>query len=236
MEAPVLRYSDSSLDWRTRALGVCGTAGLFLLLAFAALFTWRVVRPAFPPPAPMVVNLLSLTAPPEPAQEVPEGPQQLEQKAQKPEKREDRPEPPEILVPQPSPTTSTAEPPVEQAKAADPVPETTAPRSLPAPPANHASSNAEATWEALLLAHLEKYRRYPAAARARREQGVAHVTFRMDRQGRLLSAAIARSSGSAALDRAALETLRRAQPLPAIPDDKPDPLELSVPVEFFVRR
>lgn len=128
------------------------------------------------------------------------------------------------------------EPAVQQAPAAEAVPATTAPRSLPAPPANHASSNAEATWEALLLSHLQKYRRYPAAARARREQGVAYVLFRMNRQGQLLSAAIARSSGSAALDRAALETLRRAQPLPAIPDDRPDPLELSVPVEFFVHR
>jgi len=65
---------------------------------------------------------------------------------------------------------------------------------------------------------------------------VVHVTFRMNRQGQVLSSSIARSSGSSALDRAALDTLRRAQPLPAIPDDRPDPLQLSVPVEFFVNR
>lgn len=231
-----VRYSDSPVGWRTRAVGACGTGGIFALLAFAAFFTWRVVQPIVAPPAPLVVDLLSFTAPPEPVQEVPEGPQQVEQKAQKPEEREEKPEPPEIVVVQPSPIATAAEPPVETAKAADPVPQTTAPKSLPAPPANHASSNTEVTWEALLLAHLEKYRRYPAAARARREQGVVHVTFRMNRQGQLLSAAIARSSGSAALDRAALDTLRRAQPLPPIPADKPDPLELSVPVEFFVKR
>jgi protein TonB len=126
------------------------------------------------------------------------------------------------------------EQPVEQLKAADPVPEKTAPRSLPAPPANRMSSNAETTWEALLLAHLEKYRRYPASARARREEGVAHVHFRMNRAGAVLSAEILRSSGSAMLDRAALDTIRRAQPLPAIPEDKADVLDLSVPVEFFI--
>lgn len=105
---------------------------------------------------------------------------------------------------------------------------------MPAPPARQAASNQKATWVALLLAHLEKYRRYPAAARARRHEGVAYVTFRMNRAGTVLSADIVRSSGSAMLDRAALDTLRRAQPLPKIPDDRPDTLELSVPVEFFV--
>ncbi|MFK4870880.1 energy transducer TonB, partial [Novosphingobium sp. ZW T3_23] len=97
------------------------------------------------------------------------------------------------------------------------------------------SSNADATWEALLLAHLEKYRRYPAAARARREEGVSFVTFRMNRAGKVLSASLGRSSGSIFLDRAAMETIRRAQPLPAIPAGKPDEMELSVPVEFFLQ-
>lgn len=92
------------------------------------------------------------------------------------------------------------------------------------------------TWEAVLLAHLEKYRRYPATARNRREEGVTYVTFHMNRAGMVLSNRIMRSSGSALLDRAALETLKRAQPLPPIPADRSDPLELSVPVEFFIAR
>ncbi len=233
-DGAVVRYSDSPVDWQARAAGGGGTMALFALVGFLAFFTWRAVLPAAVP-APLVVDLMAFSAPPEPVQEVPEGPQQVEQKAQEPEKRKEKPEPPEIVVLQPSPIAAVAEPPVNQAKAAEPVPQTTAPKSLPAPPANHASSSTETTWEALLLAHLEKHRRYPAAARARREQGIAHVMFRMNRQGQLLSASIARSSGSAALDRAALDTLRRAQPLPPIPADKPDPLELSVPVEFFVK-
>ncbi|WP_371432106.1 energy transducer TonB [Novosphingobium sp.] len=40
-----------------------------------------------------------------------------------------------------------------------------------------------------------------------------------------------RSSGFPDLDKAALETLRRADPLPKIPADRPDEIELAVPVE-----
>lgn len=211
------------------------TCGLHALAFAALMLKWQDAPIMVEPSQAIVVELLPLAAPPEPVQEVPEGPQQVEQKEQKP-KEEDRPAPPDIVIPQPAPITIPAESPAERVEAADPVPETTAPRSMPAPPANRASSNAEATWEALLLAHLEKYRRYPASARNRGVQGVAYVRFRMNRAGRLLSAEIIRSSGSEALDRAALETLRRAEPLPAIPSDRPDILELSVPVEFFVRR
>ncbi|MBL7598933.1 energy transducer TonB, partial [Escherichia coli] len=117
----------------------------------------------------------------------------------------------------------------------DPIPETTAPKSHPAPPASSVSSDQPVSWEAKLLAHLERHRRYPATSRARRDQGVAHVRFRMNRAGRVLEVALIRSSGIPELDRAALATIRRAQPLPAIPDDRPDPLDLSVPVEFFLR-
>ena len=85
------------------------------------------------------------------------------------------------------------------------------------------------------MAHLEKYRRYPAAARARGAQGVVKVTFRMNRAGRLLSSQIERSSGSSTLDRAAIDTLKRAQPLPPIPRNMADEIELTIDIEFFAR-
>ncbi|AJA11192.1 hypothetical protein SKP52_21690 [Sphingopyxis fribergensis] len=230
---PISRYSDQPMDWRTRFVGLSGTTAVFLLVAAATLLTWQLARPTVVP-KPLAVNLLPLAAPTEPTQDVPEGPRQIEQEQQSQE-REEQPVLPEIMNPRVSPVTRPT-PPKEQSRAADPVPETTAPKSLAAPPADQASSNSEATWEALLLAHLERYRRYPAAARARREQGVAHVRFRMTRDGQVLSSEIIRSSGSSALDRAALDTLRRAQPLPAVPATRPAPLELAVPVEFFLNR
>lgn len=232
---PWSRYSDRPTGWRTRMAGLGGTAGVCLLILFAMFFTWRLTQSNVAVPKPLAVTLQPIAAPPEPVQEVPEGPQQVEQKQQMP-KETDRPDPPDPLIPRLSFYTPPAPPPAEPAQAADPVPKTTAPKSVPAPPASRVASDAEATWEALLLAHLEKHRRYPAAARARRDQGVAHVRFTMNRQGKVLAVAILKPSGSAALDRAALDTIRRAQPLPAIPDDRSDPLELTVPVEFFLRR
>lgn len=44
-----------------------------------------------------------------------------------------------------------------------------------------------------------------------------------------------RGSGCPFLDREALATLRRAQPLPHIPDDRPEILEVAVPIEFFLK-
>jgi len=45
-----------------------------------------------------------------------------------------------------------------------------------------------------------------------------------------------RPSGSTILDQAGLDTIRRAQPLPAIPEAMPEELELAIPIEFFLRR
>jgi protein TonB len=57
----------------------------------------------------------------------------------------------------------------------------------------------------------------------------------MNRVGTVLSSAIVRKSGSFDLDQAALDTLRRAQPLPNIPADRPDVVELTIPVTFSLR-
>jgi len=92
------------------------------------------------------------------------------------------------------------------------------------------------SFEGRLLARLEQFRRYPEEARRRQQQGVVHVRFQMNRKGSVLDASVARSSGIPSLDREALATVRRAQPLPAIPDDRPDMLTISVPIEFFLRR
>jgi protein TonB len=84
-----------------------------------------------------------------------------------------------------------------------------------------------------LVAYLNGYKNYPHDARQRREQGVVRLHFVMDRSGRVLSYDIAGSSGSAALDEAARDLIRRAQPLPPVPADYPgDRLDLIVPVVF----
>lgn len=208
------------------------TLALHAAVAGGLLIRWHHRVAIMPTATPMVVTLMPLSAPPEPVQELPEGPQQVQEQRKKKQPRID---PPPVVALASFQPARPFETPAEPAEAAKAVSETTAPKTISAPPAPRAASDAEHSWEALLLTHLQKFRRYPAAARARREQGVAMVRFGMDRSGRLLSAALVRSSGSAALDKSALETLRRANPLPAIPRDRPAPLELTVPIEFFMR-
>ncbi|GGK35175.1 hypothetical protein GCM10011322_22480 [Salinarimonas ramus] len=105
--------------------------------------------------------------------------------------------------------------------------------AAPEPSRAAAASPAEtARWQARLLAHLERHKRYPSAARSRREEGVAQVTFGLDASGRVTSARISRSSGSAALDEAALAMVRRASPTPAPPAGA---ITLTVPVRFDLR-
>ncbi len=95
---------------------------------------------------------------------------------------------------------------------------------------------AVATYQSLLLSHLARHKQYPATARARRQQGVAYVRFSMDRQGRVVSVALAKSAGAALLDGESLDLLRRASPLPAPPAEVAgDPVDLILPVEFFIR-
>ncbi len=112
---------------------------------------------------------------------------------------------------------------------------TAAPPAPDAPPADFQAGAASDQWEARLMARLERYRYYPAAARSRRQQGTAWVRASIDREGRLLALRLEQSSGQPMLDDAALQTFRRAQPLPPIPDELKAPQELVVPVEYYLR-
>ena len=67
------------------------------------------------------------------------------------------------------------------------------------------------------MARLERYKRYPDAARG--DHGVAQLAFSVDRSGAVHGARIVRSSGSALLDRAAVELVERAAPMPPPPPE-----------------
>lgn len=198
---------------------------------------WSGTYPVAQPSAPLAVSLLPLASPPETPPTPKEAPRPVE-------KQELHPTPPrakpiELAIspllaisppasPQPSPAVKPADHVVPQ-------PDAAAPKTVPAPSASLASSNAPDTWEGCVLARLEKFRRYPDAARSTRQQGVAYIRFRINRDGHVLTSSLVRSSGFPALDKAAFETLRRADPLPRVPADRPDEIELLVPVEFYTR-
>ncbi|WP_111640741.1 energy transducer TonB [Marinimicrobium alkaliphilum] len=97
-------------------------------------------------------------------------------------------------------------------------------------------ASARTSWQGRVNAHLERHKRYPHAARSRREQGEARVRFSMDRRGRVIEADLDQSSGYFLLDREVQAVVRRAQPLPEPPDDVPgEVLEMVWRVQFEIR-
>ncbi|MGE7370266.1 energy transducer TonB [Neorhizobium sp. NPDC001467] len=88
-------------------------------------------------------------------------------------------------------------------------------------------------WQGRLAAHLERRKKYPAAARARREEGTASVRFQIDNSGNVLSVSLSRSSGSQALDQEVLALLKRASPVPAPPVGVNK--TITVPIRFTMR-
>jgi periplasmic protein TonB len=218
-----------------------------------------------PPPAAVMIDLAPLpAAPPAPPSEIPPGPKQEVSQPSPPEpavqpivppspprpapkgevplprkpkpttpKRPERivlHEPPKLRPDNKPPALATTAPPEVQASSA---PTVAAPTSslVPAP-----SATAVPTWQGLLLGRLEQFKRYPSVAELRRQQGVAELRFTMDRKGRILSASIEKSSGFDALDEETLALIHRAEPLPAPPPEvMGDPIELVVPVQFFLK-
>ena len=128
------------------------------------------------------------------------------------------------------------EPAVLPAPIAPVAPAPPAPSPVPAGPAPSAV-NVRATWQAQLLAWLERHKRYPRVAQEQRQQGVASLRFALDRQGRVLSFRLDKSSGFTLLDEEVLELIQRAQPVPAPPPEIPgDRIEVAVPVAFMLKK
>lgn len=100
-----------------------------------------------------------------------------------------------------------------------------------------ARNGAGTDYASRLRAWLEAHKTYPKRARMRREEGVVHVHFAVDRQGRLLGGDVTRSSGHAALDAEAMAMLDRSNPFPGAPHTvRGERIEVSTPVEFFLTR
>jgi periplasmic protein TonB len=146
--------------------------------------------------------------PPVPQVENPEVALQVEPEKRE-EKKEDEKETPNASPPLVSASTTTA------------------------PTAAAVRSASAVSWKRKIALHLQRNKRYPGAAQAKREHGVARVAFLVDRLGRVISSTVIQSSGSAALDRETLDLLQRAQPLPTPPTDVPGAqFSFNVPVRF----
>lgn len=143
------------------------------------------------------------------------------------------PPPPETSMKDPTrtiPDTAVASLPSrpEQAAAASPAAATSS-----APPISHiALEQKAAVFQRTLLSHIARYRRYPEGARRERAQGVVRLLFSMKRDGTVIDVRVVSSSGYALLDTAAIETIRNAQPMPRIPAELPEHLNITMPVAF----
>jgi protein TonB len=83
--------------------------------------------------------------------------------------------------------------------------------------ASAAGNAAVSNYPGQVVSRLRRALRYPGEARRERLRGEVHVSFSVSANGGVASARVVRSSGHQVLDQAALETIRRAAPFPAIP-------------------
>lgn len=102
---------------------------------------------------------------------------------------------------------------------------------------NEAGGTAQlSSYQAQVLAHLQRYRIYPAAAKRAGLRGTATVRFTLSANGQVIAASLAAGSGAAALDQAALDMVRRASPFPPFPPDlHRTRLAFAAPVRFDLR-
>jgi TonB family protein len=109
------------------------------------------------------------------------------------------------------------------------------PRSVaPAQGTGATEHRLRATWEKELMAHLDKHKRYPAERVLKSAEIL--VGFVLDRMGHVLSTSIVKGSGDAAFDAAALDMVRRSDPVPQPPPLIADEgLNFTLPVIFKVK-
>lgn len=93
-------------------------------------------------------------------------------------------------------------------------------------------SSTTAKFQQALLRHVARYQRYPNAARVAQLRGSVETLFSMGRNGTVLGVWVKTSSGQPVLDKEAIDTIRRAQPLPPIPPELPDRLNIQVSLVF----
>jgi periplasmic protein TonB len=170
------------------------------------------------------------------------GPQAATPQRQDPPQPEQKEPQPEQKAPQPSAEAPIADshPTIPEGAAASASPEST-----PAAPAHRASLPATSaatarvpldrkaqTFQRELRSHIARYERYPEAARPDRAQGTVQLVLSMQRDGTVTGVRIASGSGYNLLDTAAVETIRRAQPLPRIPAELPERLDILLPLVF----
>lgn len=221
--------------------------------AMALLARWH-EQSDLPANAPVVMIELAPVpvAPDVKPEELPPGPQQTEAEPEpvpepiKPpeieQKPDETPDPQLAVLPPPRPPEKPKE---HKPRRKHEAKLTTAPShaehhaaraAAPMPGATSHNPNAVPSWKSMLLAQLERHKRYPPEAQSRGEQGIAQIAFSIDRRGHVHNPHIVRSSGSSLLDQATMSLVERAQPLPPPPPEIPGTqIAITVPIRYNIR-
>jgi periplasmic protein TonB len=205
------------------------------------------------PSGAIVVELAPMAASPNDiATDIAPGPEQAMSEAQPTPKPEEKQPDETPDLPQAENLDAAAEPPIKTETKVTPQQQASAPTTTVPPAISEQKAvvptaptqgrpdakNAAAviTWQTQILALIERNKRYPDAARSRREQGTAHVAFTLDRKGLVVNAHLRQSSGVTTLDDEALALLKRAQPFPVPPTTIPgDVVVVRLPIRFTVK-
>ncbi len=180
-------------------------------------------RPPDPAPPPVEGPLPQPAPPPEPPAPVPPLPD--------PPPIPEAAKPP-VVIPPPARTVQRPrpQPAVRPKRAEEPRLATDSPATPP--PTTAAAASAPVSWQARLLAHLNRFKRYPPDAQMHRRQGTAVVHLRLLPNGSVEAVRLQSTSGTVSLDQEAVELIGRAQPLP-VPDAETGATEFAVPIQFI---
>ena len=182
--------------------------------------------------------------PPKPPQPKPEPP-----KPEPPKPQPKKTIPPPVRMPPPlpkeqaiAPPPSVAPPPPPQVIAAAPEkvvePTFVAPQQQPQEPEKprEPPPDIEADlgkYGSLLAREFAKHKQYPRIAQIRGWQGTVRIKLEVDTNGTVTSSTISESSGYEALDKQALEMVKKTSPLPSPPESlRGRPFTITVPVLF----
>jgi protein TonB len=232
--APILPPGDEPLP-RNWIL-----AAIVIVAAHAGLFYW-IIHERFlaaepgAPPAAILIDLAPL--PEEPPMQLPaEVPPEVVEPELEPEPEEAviMPEPPPrlpkaaaVLIMRPKPAPKKVAKP-QPRPAERPSQNASAARGAPTAGASVSSGASNASWHALVSAHLQRHK--PGSPN---EKGVCSVAFGVDRGGHVSGARVSSSSGSAVLDRLAVSAVLGASPVPAPPAEVPGSrFSFNVPIRF----
>lgn len=94
------------------------------------------------------------------------------------------------------------------------------------------------SYQALFMAHLTKFKKYPQEAIMQKQEGVVRIRVSIDESGNVLSKELKKSCPYAALNDEALSLFKRASPLPKPPKEmlkNGDKISFVMPIDYNIK-